>query len=50
MVTKAQNTTMDVISHRVSESLDELKQLASKTTPPSAPKTKPVEATAHTGG
>jgi hypothetical protein len=55
MVTKAQNTTMDVISHRVSESLDELKQLALKTTPPSAPppsapKTKPVEATAHTGG
>jgi phasin family protein len=50
MVTKAQNTTMDAISHRVSESLDELKQLASKTTPPSAPKTKPVAATAHTGG
>lgn len=55
MVTKAQNTTMDAISHRVSESLDELKQLASKTTSPSAPpssalKTKPVAATAHTGG
>ena len=50
MVTKAQNTTMDAISHRVSESLDELKQLASKTTSPSAPNTKPVEATAHTGG
>ena len=50
MVTKAQNATMDVISHRVSESLDELKQLALKTTPPSAPKTKPVEATARAGG
>jgi hypothetical protein len=50
MVTKAQNTTMDAISHRVSESLDELKQLALKTTPPSAPKTKPVEAMVRAGG
>jgi phasin family protein len=50
MVTKAQHATMDAIGHRVSESLDELKQLASKTTSPSAPNTKPVEATAHTGG
>jgi phasin family protein len=49
MVTKAQHGAMDPISHRVSESLDELKQMALKTTessapPPSAPKTKPVEA------
>ena len=50
MVTKAQHATMDVISHRVSESLDELKQMASKTIPPSAPKTKPAEATARAGG
>jgi phasin family protein len=51
MVTKAQHATMDAISHRVSESLDELKQLALKTTtPPSAPEAKPVAATAHTGG
>ena len=47
MVTKAQHTTMDAISHRVSESLDELKQSASKTTPSPAPKTKRVEATGH---
>ena len=49
MVTKAQHGAMDAISHRVSESLDELKQMALKTTelsalPPSAPKTKPVAA------
>jgi phasin family protein len=55
MVTKAQHATMDAISHRVSESLDEMKQLALKTTPPSAPppsapKTKPVEATVRAGG
>jgi phasin family protein len=50
MVTKAQNATMDVISHRVSESLDELKQMASKTTQSPAPKTKSVEATARAGG
>ncbi len=40
MVTKGQNATMDAIGHRVSASLDEVKQAASKTTPPSAPKTK----------
>jgi phasin family protein len=50
MVTKAQNGVMDAISHRVSESLEELKQLATKTTPPSAPTTSPVAATAHTAG
>ena len=55
MVTKAQHATMDAISHRVSESLDELKQMALKTTPPSAsppsaPKTKLAEATARAGG
>ena len=50
MVTKAQNGVMDAISHRVSESLEELKQLATKTTPPSAPSTTPVAATAHTAG
>jgi phasin family protein len=40
MVTKGQNATMDAIGHRVSASLDEVKQAASKTTPPSATKTK----------
>jgi phasin family protein len=47
MVTKAQHTTMDAIGHRVSESLGEFKQTASKTNPPSAPKTKRVEGTGH---
>ena len=47
MVTKGQQATMDAISHRVSASLDEVKQAASKTTQPSAPKTKRVEATGH---
>ena len=47
MVTKAQRTTMDAIGHRVSESLGEFKQTASKTNPPSAPKTKRVEGTGH---
>jgi phasin family protein len=50
MVTKAQYETMDTISHRVSESFDELKQTVSKTAHPSASKTKPVEATAHVDG
>jgi hypothetical protein len=40
MVTKGQHATMDAIGHRVSASLDEVKQAASKTTPASAPKTK----------
>lgn len=50
MVTKSQYETMDAISHRVSESLDELKQTVSKTAHPSASKTKHVEATAHVDG
>jgi phasin family protein len=50
MVTKGQYAAMDAISHRVSESLDELKQLASKTTQSPALKTKPVETTAHFRG
>jgi phasin family protein len=47
MVTKGQNATMDAISHRVSASLDEVKQAALKSTPPSAPTAKRVEATGN---